>query len=185
MHESKKADTFIHMYYGFGRGKTSTAAGTLLRSYRHHPQADQYRWIQFFKQGPHSSGETLYIQDQLKITIDSVLSESSIHDYSHPDKELKARLLSEFKAFWFCRKQKIPKQGRLLIMDEVLDIFSYELCSESDFIEWLKTMQWHDIILTGHVCPDSIRKLAEYVTRFEAEKHPYDHNHTARKGIEF
>ena len=42
-----------------------------------------------------------------------------------------------------------------------------------------------EYIITGHYHNEDFYKIADYVTRFEKEKHPYDNGVQARKGIEY
>lgn len=42
-----------------------------------------------------------------------------------------------------------------------------------------------EYIITGHNYLNELGDIADYVTRFEKIKHPYDSGVPARKGIEF
>ena len=42
-----------------------------------------------------------------------------------------------------------------------------------------------EVILTGHDVPETLLSGAEYITRMQKLRHPYDHGTSARRGIEY
>lgn len=68
----------------------------------------------------------------------------------------------------------------------VLDEFS-DLIPKFLSVDDMKTLLSNDreYIITGHNKVDELCELADYVTFFQKEKHPYDSGVSARRGIEY
>ncbi len=184
MQKSKRNKTFFHIYWGNGRGKTSCAAGTLIRDYFHFPNKN-YLWIQFFKKGPLYSGETAFLYQNLKnLEFYSVISELNIWEYKNISKNL-IKIRKSFQDFWQNKEKFTEKIYQLIILDEFLDVFKYNLLDISESIMWLTRLKANDIIITGHEKVEKLFEIGNYITYFKMEKHPYIKYIRARKGIEF
>ena len=108
----------IHYYYGFGKGKTSSAVGAGMRAFG---AGMSVLFVQFFK--------------------DNKSSERSV----------------------------LP----------------FEVYPCPDSLPFNVGEEYKEYIITGHNYLNELGDIADYVTRFEKIKHPYDSGVPARKGIEF
>ena len=73
----------------------------------------------------------------------------------------------------------------MLVMDETLGAIEAGLLDEKVVIDFLKNKPEHlEVVLTGRYPSDELVELADYVSRIDKVKHPYDRGIKARKGIE-
>ena len=152
----------IHYYYGFGKGKTSSAVGAGMRAYG---AGMSVLFVQFFKDNKSSERSVLPFEV-----------------YPCPD-SLPFNVGDEYKAF-------VDKAGEyiktvncdVIILDEFADLIPRFLSADE-----MKSIFSFDkeYIITGHNYLNELGDIADYVTRFEKIKHPYDSGVPARKGIEF
>lgn len=173
---------FVQIFWGNGKGKTTSALGTALRAcgngYKVH-------LVQFMKNGADS------LEEQIP-------------------GEIKA--LSQFPTFTYKRfgtgewviKQPTPaqiavcqdasryveealKEYDIVIADEILYAVQLGLLTETEIINLIKTKPADtELILTGSHRPyPAIFEYAQMVTEVRKEKHPYDQGFIARKGIEY
>ena len=74
----------------------------------------------------------------------------------------------------------------LLICDEMLDTILFNLIQKEQIIELIEKCKGRvELVMTGRDAPEEIVELADYVTVFVQEKHPYYKGAKARKGIEY
>ncbi len=173
------------MYYGEGRGKTSTAAGSLIRSWGHYPFADDYLWVQFLKQSSQSSGETNFIKEHLSIPVMSVNPAVDCEAYHTLTTHTRKKVEKQLKDFWKERRRIISRHYRLVVLDEILDVLKFDVFSAKDLIAWLKQLPADDVILTGHACIPALYREADYVTEFMYHRHPWGKEVPPRKGVEY
>lgn len=152
----------IHYYYGFGKGKTSSAVGAGMRAYG---AGMSVLFVQFFKDDKSSERSVLPFEvypcpeslpfnvgEEYKTFVDKAVEYIKTVNCD-------VIILDEFSDL-------IP---RFLSVDEMKSIFSFD----------------KEYIITGHSYLSVLGDIADYVTRFEKIKHPYDSGVPARKGIEF
>lgn len=152
----------IHYYYGFGKGKTSSAVGAGMRAYG---AGMSVLFVQFFK--------------------DDKSSERSVLPFEvYPCPEfLPFNVGEEYKAFVEKAVEYIKTVNcDVIILDEFADLIPSFLSADE-----MKSIFSFDkeYIITGHNYLNELGDIADYVTRFEKIKHPYDSGVPARKGIEF
>ncbi len=152
----------IHYYYGFGKGKTSSAVGAGMRAYG---AGMSVLFVQFFKNDKSSERSVLPFEV-----------------YPCPE-SLPFNVGEEYKAF----VEKAVKYIKtvncdVIILDEFADLIPRFLSADE-----MKSIFSFDkeYIITGHNYLNELGDIADYVTRFEKIKHPYDSGVPARKGIEF
>ena len=143
----------IHYYYGFGKGKTSSAVGAGMRAYG---AGMSVLFVQFFKDNKSSERSVLPFE---VYPCPESLPFNVCEEYNIKTADSDVIILDEFADL-------IP---RFLSVDEMKSIFS----SDKEYI------------ITGHNYLNELGDTADYVTRFEKIKHPYDSGVPARKGIEF
>lgn len=152
----------IHYYYGFGRGKTSSAVGAGMRAYG---AGMSVLFVQFFKDDKSSERSVLPFEI-----------------YPCPE-SLPFNVGEEYKAFVDKAVEYIKTVNcDVIILDEFADLIPRFLSADE-----MKSIFSFDkeYIITGHNYLNELGDIADYVTRFEKIKHPYDSGVPARKGIEF
>lgn len=152
----------IHYYYGFGKGKTSSAVGAGMRAYG---AGMSVLFVQFFKDDKSSERSVLPFEV-----------------YPCPE-SLPFNVGEDYKAFVEKAVEYIKTVNcDVIILDEFADLIPRFLSADE-----MKSIFSFDkeYIITGHNYLNELGDIADYVTRFEKIKHPYDSGVPARKGIEF
>ena len=74
----------------------------------------------------------------------------------------------------------------LLVLDEIGDALELNLVSRERLTALLSGRAPQvEVVMTGHKPDEMLQDHADYVTRMEKQKHPYERGIIARKGIEF
>lgn len=152
----------IHYYYGFGKGKTSSAVGAGMRAYG---AGMSVLFVQFFKDNKSSERSVLPFEV-----------------YPCPE-SLPFNVGEEYKVFVDKAVEYIKTcNSDVIILDEFADLIPRFLS-----VDEMKSIFSPDkeYIITGHNYLPDLGDIADYVTRFEKIKHPYDSGVPSRKGIEF
>ena len=166
----------IHLYYGFGKGKTTAVYGMALRALGNGLTVTV---SQFLKDG--TSGENKIISDIKGLTIVEPPKKVRFSFEMTADEREKYKnfanemLVSAFRS-----------DSEVLILDELTDAVT-EGFVDLLFLNHLinETKSKKEIIMTGHSAPAEILEFCDYVTEFKSIKHPFKKGLSARKGIEF
>jgi cob(I)alamin adenosyltransferase len=84
--------------------------------------------------------------------------------------------------------QKTVKEGKhqLVILDEIINVFNYDLLELDDVVRWLKALPKNvEVVLTGRNAPEALVEIADLVSDIKQVKHPYEQGVEARRGIEY
>jgi cob(I)alamin adenosyltransferase len=166
----------VQVYWGNGKGKTTSALGTSLRAL-----ASGYKvhLVQFMKDG--KSSEVKALRKFRNFSAKSFapktwFSEKTIKEHEKKANEAFSHLKSSFR-----------KKYNLIIADELLYAVQFGLISEESVINLIKKKPKNiELIITGSHKPfPKIFAVADLVTEIRKIKHPYDRGIKARKGIEF
>lgn len=176
----------VHIYCGDGKGKSTAAAGLSLRSLG---RGRKVLFLQFLKNG--RSGE-LGPLEQLGAEVRSGMpKEASGFTWTMSEKQLailreaQNERLSE--AFTFLDENR--EKGGVIVLDEALASLQLDLLDEAqvfDLISRVKAAEkGPDLVLTGREASEKLAAEADYLSRIEALRHPYERGIEARIGIEF
>lgn len=169
----------IHIYCGEGKGKTTAAVGLTVRA-----ASFGYKvlFVQFLKSGTSSELKVLKAIDN--ITVCGTKPVGKFSWQMTEDEKAETRRESQ-KQLEYVR-ELIEKEGYdLLVMDEILGAIQTEMAEESHVLELLKDKPEHlEVVMTGRYPTDSLVKIADYVSRVDKVKHPFDKGIQGRKGIE-
>jgi len=168
---------FIQVYYGDGKGKTTAALGLAVRATG---QGLKVLFLQFFKKN--LTGELISLQYLPRITLYQFGSGKFILNRQWQDEDYQ-----EFLMGWEMAKRALHTEDYdLLIMDEFLYAFTYQMLSWDDFFQELNTRkQKIEVIITGRKVIPQLLDYADLVTNMVLIKHPYQQGIPARKGIEY
>lgn len=153
----------IHIYYGMGKGKTSSAVGAGMRACG---AGKKVLLIQFLKDCNSS---------ELKVLPFDIFKAPDNLSFN-PDESYREWVDS---ALSYVKRS----DADFIILDEFIDIIG-DFITVSDAVKLIKSLS-AEAVLTGHKNFDELTEIADYVTYFEKIKHPYDKGVKARMGIEY
>ena len=173
----------VQVFWGNGKGKTTSALGTALRACGN---GYSVHLVQFMKNG----ASTLEQQIPGEIIALKKFENFSYEKFGLGDWYVRGKNDSD-------HKQKVEEAlshliscfGKydIIIADEILYAVQLGLLKEEEVIELIKNKPKNqELILTGSHKPyENIFALAELVTEVKKIKHPYDNGIIARKGLEY
>ena len=177
MSENSPRIGLVHVYTGDGKGKTTAALGLALRAIGH---GMRVYMIQFMK-GDIKYGELQAAEEIPNLTIVQFGRPSFV------DKENPAKKDIELAQKALEHANKIIQQNEhdILILDELNVAIDFKLVNLEDVIDLLgRKPKNMEIVITGRNAHPKIIERADYVTRMDNLKHPYDSGIKARDGIE-
>lgn len=167
-------DNLIHIYCGNGKGKTTAAVGLAVRAAG---AGLKVNFCQFMKDG--QSSELLPLQGINGINVKSV---ENPYGFTWQMTETEKKALYEINTQaveWLKGFEKY----QVVVMDEILSAYEYELVDRKLLIDFLKENKG-EIILTGRNPKEELVEMADYVTEMNCVRHPFEKGIEARKGIE-
>ena len=180
----------VSVYYGNGKGKTSSAIGVAVRAAGH---GLRVLFLQFMK-GDERYGEQFFFEE---------------YDPDEPGNnrgEAGRILVRKFGPAWFldmnnvtedekqpsrvgityAREAMLSGEFDVIIMDEINVVVGWKVLPVEDVVQLLQARPAAvELVLTGRYAPKELKDLADYVTEFKEEKHPYQKGILAREGIDY
>lgn len=170
----------IHVYYGYGKGKTTAALGLGLRACG---SGKSVVLLQFLK-----DANTSELKSLAQLSGFTVLRGKAGPLFA---RDMSPEELAQTRAIHNANLEAalaLAQEGKcgLLILDEALDAYSLGLLDEA----LLRRAVFEkpaplELVITGHAPIDWVLDAADYVTEMVKHKHPYDKGVMGRKGIEF
>jgi cob(I)alamin adenosyltransferase len=178
----------LHVYYGYGKGKTTCCVGLALRAAG---SGHRVAIIQFDK------GYDGEIEHYAERTILRTIESVSLHPTGAE------RMLDDGTFRFGVEAQDIDEARRgveiarellesgdqhVLILDEVLAAVAYNLLPESEVMSLIDIYEANkrcELVMSGHKVWDSLIEHADLVTEMRKVKHYYAKGVPARPGIEF
>ncbi len=162
---------------GNGKGKTTSALGTLLRSLGH---GHHCALVQFIK-GQWACGETQFFAqtDNLKtFTMDTGFTWNT-QDFAQ-DKLAAQTIWRE------CLPLFSDPNCRLIVLDEITYMFKYNYLAINKLLSALKNRpKQQNIIITGRGAPKELLEFADTVSEIKPLKHAFNQGIKAQEGIEW
>ena len=168
---------YVHIYTGFGKGKTTAALGLGLRAAG---AGFKVYMIQFMKGRRY--GELNSVED---------ISNFEIVQYGRDDfvsKEKPKQIDYNLAHDGFVHAQDIINQEKfdMVILDELNVAVDFNLIKLGDVIKLINDKPKKlELVLTGRYAHPELVKLADIVTEMLEIKHLYQNGVLARKGIDF
>lgn len=176
----KKNDLgLVHIYCGEGKGKTTCSVGLTVRAcgYGLH-----VLFMQFLKSGDSSELKILKSLQGVE-----VLGTKPIKKFSFQmtdEEKAETRKVNE-EQFNDMVKMLEKDHYDMLVLDECLGAIEAGLLDEQVIVNFLKNRpEQLEVVLTGRYPSEELVELADYVSRIDKVKHPYDKGIPARAGIE-
>jgi cob(I)alamin adenosyltransferase len=169
----------IHYYYGDGKGKTTAALGLAVRALG----SGRPVWILAFLKDQ-SSHEYRVWETAEGVTV--LTDPDPVKFWWEMTDTEKARYQAKTHSVWQRMQEEVRGKTGLLILDEIGDAAACGLLAEEEIFAFLASLPaGMEVVLTGHGSWPSLSEKADYVTKMEAQKHPYQKGCGARKGIEY
>lgn len=182
----------LHVYYGYGKGKTTSTIGLIVRALG---SGKKVVLIQFDKG---FDGENEHYHERVilrKLKSDGYgielyptgcerMNSDGTFRFKNTEDDFK-----EAKRGLEIAKEKIEKGDmNILILDEVIAAATYNLIKKEDveyLIDLFKKNKRFELIMTGHKIWNYIEENADLITEMRKVKHYFDKGIPAREGIEF
>lgn len=169
----------IQIFYGYGKGKTSTLNGQALRLFGAGKKVCIVRFLKW-----QDSSEDKVIES-LGISVHKFHSSPKfvmqMDDNEKDDAQKKAN-----EGFAFIKNK--ASEYDAILLDEFLDLAASNVnfASPQDLLDLIMLLPKNkEIFISGHIAIKPLFDVADLITHFEKEKHYFDKGHKARKGIEF
>ena len=174
----KDGEGLVQVFTGNGKGKTTAALGTILRTLGHGRKV----YIVFFMKGDYPYGEFSTLPKLPNVD----LAIFGFRRFIDP-KNIKPEEMEQAElALAAARKAMLSGNYDLVILDEVNVALFYKLIKVEEVIELINNKPPNvELILTGRHADAELIELADLVTEMVKVKHPYDKGVRARKGIEY
>lgn len=168
----------IHIYYGDGKGKTSTLNGSAIRAKGAGLNVKVFKFLK----GVESSEDDL-IRDLGIIVTKVNVGKKFVFQMNEQEKSQLKKLVDEIL---FYIKTNIEKFD-VIILDEFLDLTAknVKMLTEDEVMEFINSIKHKEILISGHTKIKKLFKEADLITKFMKERHYFDKGVNARKGIEF
>jgi cob(I)alamin adenosyltransferase len=170
----------IHIYCGPGKGKTTAAIGLIARAAGHGLKT---LLVQFLKDG--TSGELISLQHLPGVQI---VSGQLTRKFSIAMNTAERQATCDLHRQYLSQAHDLARQGQLdlLVLDEVLGAIESGLLPEREVLALMRSKPAHlEIVLTGRNPSAELLGLADYISRIQCDRHPYERGIMAREGIEY
>lgn len=166
-----------HLYFGDGKGKTTTAIGLAVRAAG---SGMKVAFVQFMKGCETSEIEMLKYLPNIRV----FRSHVDFGFFSTMSKEEKEYITQIHNKLMDEALEFIGVEG-MLVLDEVAHAINFELinCKKVRGLVEEKP-ECIELVMTGRNPKDYLICAADYVSEIKKIKHPFDRGITARKGIE-
>ncbi len=168
-----------HIYCGDGKGKTTAAMGLALRAAG---CGAKVVIVQFLKDG--DSSELNALRTLPNVT---VISGKEVRGFSFTFTEEEKARVREGNNSRLREGIELCTSGKcdMLILDEAMGALFTQLLDRKMLVGFLKNRPKHiEIVMTGRNPDAELLELADYVSKIEKVKHPYDKGIPARAGVE-
>ncbi len=168
----------VLVFTGNGKGKTTAALGLAFRALGH---GFPVSIIQFIK-GSWEYGEKLAAKEFKDLLDFHVMGRGFTWKSDDIDKDIKLAR----EAWLFAKKTIMEAKHKLVILDELTYLVSYNMIEESEILELIDARpDGIDLVITGRGAGTLLQQAADMVTEMKEIKHHYKNGVKARKGIEY
>lgn len=176
----KKNDLgLVHIYCGEGKGKTTCSVGLTVRAcgYGLH-----VLFMQFLKSGTSSELKILRELPGIEVLGTKPIKKFSFQMTEEEKAETRAVSQKEVEDML----QMIQNDHYdMVVLDEVLGAIEAGLLDGQVIVDFLKNRpEKLEVVLTGRYPTPELSELADYISKIDKVKHPYDRGIPARAGIE-
>ncbi|MEO6693794.1 MAG: cob(I)yrinic acid a,c-diamide adenosyltransferase [Ignavibacteria bacterium] len=191
-HLSEEEKHCFHVYYGYGKGKTTCVMGLIMRALG---AGLKVRLVQFDKgyEGVNEHYSELNTLRKLKdqgsdIEFYSTGCERMNQDGTFRFKNSEDDFIEAKRALNIAKDLIVNGKQDLLILDEAIAAVVYHLLSKEDIDELIELWKAHkkfELVMTGHKLWDELEQKADLITEMRKVKHYFDEGIPIRVGIDF
>jgi ATP:corrinoid adenosyltransferase len=170
----------VHIYCGDGKGKTTCSVGLTVRAsgYGLH-----VLFMQFLKSGDSSELNVLRTLPGVEVVTGKPIKKFSFQMTEEEKQETRDASAAEIKE---AERLVNADHYDLVVFDECLGAIEAGLMDEQVIIDFLNNRPDQlEVVLTGRNPSEKLMDIADYVSRIDKVKHPYDKGVPAREGIEY
>lgn len=162
---------------GNGKGKSSSAFGTMARSVGH---GKKCAVIQFIK-GRNETGEFKFFRDHPLIDW-HVMGHGFTWETQNKEQDIAAA-----KKAWALAEQLLQDDSYdMLVFDELSYMFKYEYLDVKPVVKALQARpQMQNVMITGRTMSIALQEVADTISVVQDEKHAFRQGVKAQQGIEF
>ncbi len=162
---------------GPGKGKSSSALGTMARSVGH---GKRCAVIQFVK-GRMETGEFKFFKDHPQIDW-HVMG----HGFTWETQDKSQDIAAAEKAWEVATQLLKDDSYDMIVFDEMSYMFKYDYLPLAPVIEALQNRpKMQSVMITGRVMPTDLEEIADTISMIKDEKHAFRQGVKAQAGIEF
>jgi len=185
--EKKNQFGCVHIFYGFGPGKTSALFGKTVRALGHNLKPGIFQFMKRHSAENEEKGFNYgeYITMTEKLNVD--VFQYGTTKFIDPKKELSEEDIALASKGIQDISDAIKQQKYdLIICDELLTAIHFKLVPVEKVVEIIKALPKSiELMISGHYEIPEIFELADYITEFKKIKHPFDKGLQGREGIEY
>lgn len=175
-----KKKSYVHIYTGEGKGKTTASAGLAARALG---RGLRVGFFQFLKSGKSGiSGEVLSLAKLGAITVSPETSKF-IWEMDEEERAACAKKQRETLA----RAIKMAPGFDLLVLDEAVCALEAGMLTAEELCDFIANRpEGLELVLTGRGNIEPLRGVCDYITEMRLLSHPFENcRQGPRKGIEF
>ncbi|TGG93869.1 cob(I)yrinic acid a,c-diamide adenosyltransferase [Natronospirillum operosum] len=175
--EAQEERGVLILLRGNGKGKSSSAFGTLARSLGHGQRGGV---IQFVK-GRRETGEYRFFRDHPQLDW-HIMGHGFTWETQDRNKDIEAA-----QAAWATAEQMLQDENyHLLVFDEMSYMFKYGYLDTAPVVEALKKRPRHQsVIITGRTMAAELQDVADTISTVQDERHAFRQGVKAQPGIEY
>ena len=168
----------FHIYYGDGKGKTTSAIGLGVRAAGHNMKV---LLVQFLKNG--NTGEINALKKISNIEVCVAKCEKFYFQMTKQENEDYKMLCNDI--FMQIKKRCMSGEIDMVIFDEICDALNMNILSAGDVLCFLdQRPKKLEVVFTGRKPEKQFLEIADYITECCMIRHPFTKGVAARKGIE-
>lgn len=189
---SEEDKNCLHIYYGYGKGKTTATIGLIVRALGAGKKAALVQFDKGYSDDKEHYAERKVLRKlkELGYSIELYptgcerMNKDGTFRFKNEENDFK-----EAQRGLSIAKELIQKGGiDLLVLDEAVAAVDYHLLEKKDvdeLIELYKKNKKFELVMTGHKLWEGLEEKADLVTEMRKVKHYFDAGIPAREGIEF
>lgn len=182
----------IHVYYGYGKGKTTAAMGLVMRILGVGKSAAIVQFDKGYDRVLEHYGERNLIRKlqelgypvELYATGCERMNEDGTFRFKNADEDF----VEAKRALEISRERIINGKLDLLVLDEIIAATTYHLIEEKDvfdIIDLYNNNRRFELVMTGHKLFPGLEEKVGLITEMRKVKHYFDEGIQGREGIEY
>ncbi|SRR5579871_1582271 len=178
----------LHIYYGYGKGKTTAAVGLAVRALGAGKKAAVVQFDKGYDGVNEHYSERKILRALPNLQLFPFGKERVLGPNAFRFKNEPGDLEEAQKALSKARELLVQGGVDLLVLDEILAAVMTKLLTQDDvmgLVDLYNQNRRFELVLTGHQVWPALVEKADLVTEMRKEKHYFDQKAPSKEGIEF